>query len=178
MGESGSSWSKKNSLLQVDEDYISDQFNLTGLSDYVPNIKAAIDKVLDYEAGEIYSMVISSGKDALDSDESSQEEADSTSLEQAAEMFYGLVHARYILTNRWATLRTRRQTYVYLLINSTPFILISVAFLSLIYISNSSFLAPSIPSFMLSTCPNWQLQKKFHPVWSYSSRRLPRDFSL
>lgn len=72
--------SKGNELFcEVDEDYIHDKFNLTGLSDLVPYYRYALDIILD-----------------MDSDSPQETEA----LKAASEQLYGLIHARYILTNR------------------------------------------------------------------------------
>ena len=66
---------------EIDEDYIQDDFNLTGLSAMVPFYDYALDMMLDIE--------IPTNKLTEDQLEI---------VETAAEVLYGLIHARYILS--------------------------------------------------------------------------------
>jgi casein kinase II subunit beta len=66
---------------EVSEDFIEDDFNLTGLNSMVPFWKEAMEMVLDVEP-----------------DEDSSKIPDVSIVEASAELLYGLVHQRYILT--------------------------------------------------------------------------------
>ncbi|KAM0830116.1 hypothetical protein ACQ4PT_066419 [Festuca glaucescens] len=69
---------------EIDDDYIQDDFNLCGLSNQVPYYDYALDLILDIESsnGDVFT------------------EEQNELIESSAEMLYGLIHARYILTSK------------------------------------------------------------------------------
>ncbi|KAE8677459.1 Casein kinase II subunit beta [Hibiscus syriacus] len=69
---------------EVDEEYIQDDFNLCGLSSQVPYYEYAVDLILDVESS--HSDMFTEEQNEL--------------VESAAEMLYGLIHVRYILTGK------------------------------------------------------------------------------
>ncbi|XP_010441361.1 PREDICTED: casein kinase II subunit beta-2 isoform X1 [Camelina sativa] len=72
-------------LCEVDDDYILDDYNLCGLSHQVPYYDYALDLILDVEES-------SSSRGEIITEEQNE------LIESAAEMLYGMIHARYILT--------------------------------------------------------------------------------
>ena len=71
-------------FVEVDEDYIQDDFNLTGLSTQVPCYEDALNMILDFD----------------DQDDHRLQDDQQPLVETAAQMLYGLIHARFILTSR------------------------------------------------------------------------------
>ncbi|KAJ8097979.1 casein kinase II regulatory subunit-domain-containing protein [Lipomyces tetrasporus] len=77
---------------EVTEDFIEDDFNLTGLSSLVPFYKEALDMILDYDP---------------DPDESSRL-PNMPVIENSAEQLYGLIHARFLLTRSGLTIMAEK----------------------------------------------------------------------
>jgi hypothetical protein len=72
----------------VEEEYIADGFNLSGLKEDVQHYDMAMETIVDAEQADNHNL-----------NEVLQEEVDS-----AAELLYGLIHARFILTSKGLTL--------------------------------------------------------------------------
>lgn len=68
---------------EVDEEFIQDDFNLSGLSTMVPYYENALDLILDVDI-------------PLDSLSEEEQEV----VETSAEVLYGLIHARFVLSTR------------------------------------------------------------------------------
>uniref|UniRef100_A0A7S4WJ58 Casein kinase II subunit beta n=1 Tax=Alexandrium monilatum TaxID=311494 RepID=A0A7S4WJ58_9DINO len=84
-------------FVEVDEDYIQDDFNLTGLSAQIPYYEYALNMILDFD----------------DQDDQMPEDQQPL-VETAAQMLYGLIHARFILTSRgMAAMLDKYNAYVY-----------------------------------------------------------------
>lgn len=95
-------------FVEVDERWIQDEFNLHGLQHLVPNYQQCLDVILDREPR--YRQRVALGSTARDNDSGSaamdahpsaalsEEQLDA--IEAGAELLYGLIHARYILTAR------------------------------------------------------------------------------
>lgn len=68
---------------EVAEEFIEDDFNLTGLSQLVPFYKEAMEMILDVEA-----------------EEEDHKIPDVSIVESSAELLYGLIHQRFIITRQ------------------------------------------------------------------------------
>lgn len=66
---------------EIDEDYLTDRFNLTGLNTEVQYYQYALDLITD-----VFD---------LDCDDEMRE-----TIEKSARHLYGLIHARYVVTTR------------------------------------------------------------------------------
>lgn len=85
---------------EVTEDFIEDDFNLTGLNSMVPFWKEAMEMVLDVEPGtSVYDRSSNRSRvHCVKADEETSKIPDVSIVEASAELLYGLVHQRYILT--------------------------------------------------------------------------------
>lgn len=101
---------------EVSEEFIEDDFNLTGLQSQVPMYKDALEMILDVEPSETGSSAISEEEEEEEDDGPLGEEqdeprprrtspetrrhvrasSDASVIESSAELLYGLIHARFI----------------------------------------------------------------------------------
>ena len=90
---------KQEYFAEVDEDYIFDRFNLTGLnSDVVAEYSRALDLITDSLGVSRHVGRNHTGADMLD-DEALDDDV-RENIEHSARFLYGLIHARYIVTSR------------------------------------------------------------------------------
>ena len=85
-------------LVEVPEAFIRDRFNLTGLSHQVPFYERALLVILEMEE---------ENEDVLETLKEEHQEM----VEAAAEMLYGLIHARFIVSTQGLSMM-RRKLYV------------------------------------------------------------------
>ncbi|RMZ87868.1 hypothetical protein DV736_g4907, partial [Chaetothyriales sp. CBS 134916] len=92
---------------EVSEDFIEDDFNLTGLQSQVTMYKEALEMILDVEPSETGSSMLDdaaapnggrrqSGRQSASSRRHARTNSDTSMIESSAELLYGLIHARYI----------------------------------------------------------------------------------
>ncbi|KPM12029.1 casein kinase II subunit beta-like protein 1 [Sarcoptes scabiei] len=89
------SFDRNRFLCMVDADYIRDSFNLIGLENKVSHYQEALGLILDEKDEQEWSSENSFDGDEFDSDRPGRE----IQILSAAENLYGLIHARFILTD-------------------------------------------------------------------------------
>lgn len=84
------------------QDFIEDDFNLTGLASLVPFYKEAMEMVLDVEPGASAHSRLHARADhhARAEEDEMHRVPDVSIVESSAELLYGLIHQRYILTRQ------------------------------------------------------------------------------
>lgn len=109
-------------FVEVAEEFVEDDFNLTGLNSIVPFYKEALEMILDLEPGNtvgtknkgniktniwtiidlpnILTFAFSFVNDKLITEEESAKVPDVSIVEASAEQLYGLIHQRYIVTRQ------------------------------------------------------------------------------
>ncbi|KAF8461855.1 casein kinase II regulatory subunit-domain-containing protein [Kalaharituber pfeilii] len=94
---------------EVSEEFIEDDFNLTGLSSLVPLYKESLEMILDVEPDEDDDEPTEDDPDEDDSQlggpvhkhrRSERTQADMETLESQAELLYGLIHQRFITSRQ------------------------------------------------------------------------------
>ena len=83
---------------EVEEDYILDRFNLTGLNTEVTNYSQALDLITD-NLGAYYGPTWTPWHEPYYTDDEVQDELRGA-LDVQARLLYGLIHARWIVTAR------------------------------------------------------------------------------
>eukprot|EP00930_Biecheleria_cincta_P082847 TRINITY_DN72498_c0_g1_i1.p1 TRINITY_DN72498_c0_g1~~TRINITY_DN72498_c0_g1_i1.p1 ORF type:complete len:260 (-),score=43.95 TRINITY_DN72498_c0_g1_i1:100-879(-) len=121
-------------FVEVDEDYIQDDFNLTGLSAQVPCYKEALNMILDFD----------------DQDDHRLPDNHEPLVETAAQMLYGLIHARFILTSRgMAAMLDKYNAFVY---GTCPLTQCEALNQAVLPIGNSDLLRQSPPKVYCPHC--------------------------
>ncbi|KAL6452625.1 CKB1 Casein kinase II subunit beta [Candida maltosa Xu316] len=99
-------------FVQVSQDFIEDDFNLTGLSSQVPYYREALYTILDYqvETAEDHSNDTNNNNNNSNNNNSGSSNKRNPSelpnkalLSHSAELLYGLIHARYIVSKQGLT---------------------------------------------------------------------------
>ena len=88
---------------EVDEEYILDRFNLTGLNAEVHHYSQALDLITDSMGEQNWPLSgrLTTKRSILVEDEMNEEMRDS--IESSARHLYGLIHARFVITSRGLT---------------------------------------------------------------------------
>lgn len=107
--------------VQVPEDFIEDEFNLTGLSTIIPYYVHALATILDMESGEFFDQQDEEEEAKKPSDQeedgfwkddkvhhTKQGRVDPRVVEPYAIMLYGLIHQRYLVTRNGLRLMAER----------------------------------------------------------------------
>ncbi|KAI9272222.1 casein kinase II, regulatory subunit [Helicostylum pulchrum] len=101
--------------IEVPEEFIDDEFNLTGLSVLVPYYNQALETILDMECAEYFDDQTESEEqdDFLKENKKPKrmKPVDSRILEPYAFMLYGLIHQRYLLTRDGLRLMAERYAH-------------------------------------------------------------------
>ncbi|KAI8083270.1 casein kinase II regulatory subunit-domain-containing protein [Gilbertella persicaria] len=104
--------------LEVPEDFIDDEFNLTGLSSIVPFYTQALELILDMESGELFDDEDEGDEEDKEDEDDFWNEKDKTPkklkapdqsiIEHHAFMLYGLIHQRYLMTREGQKIMAER----------------------------------------------------------------------
>lgn len=84
-------------FVHVAQEFIEDDFNLTGLSLQVPFYREALYTILDYQV-ETTETAVQGEQRGLGSGGKRQELPNNVILAHLAELLYGLIHARYVIS--------------------------------------------------------------------------------